>query len=476
MSYAIYIGKNHSATGHAWLAGYGDEPSSHWLEIHPRKQHPAGAQVTVGVEETADLPGRLTQIPQASETARNIRVDYSYYKGAPAPLTNGGLNEYGVAVRDVWSTSRDALIAMTPETQSGPNYSDLARMVLERAKTARHGVEIIASLIAAYGDSTYGGNSHLIADADEAWVVIQFAGGQGLWAAERLGPDSIRISRPGYITTIPIGTPDHPDFLYSENLIHFAQKQGWYTGGHFDVNAVLGDGKGRWDGVKWIEAQMRTRANRPEKIGFHDMIWAIRTPTLTGDTAGYGQIVPLNRPSHDALRMLWHAPIGAIAAPFAPVFMGQHQIPEEFRMHRYLTAGEAHRFVDPRKAVSGDTDALSKVTPTTEAFRCAVAEGKRLLYLMLLDPERYLPDVTTCFEKREDTLAHLTHVMLAAACALLEKGDACAASRLLDYFSSVELLNGLDLVATLSSGIETRTRLVGRHDPQSGQRFPDQIW
>ena len=37
MSYGLYIGKNLTSDGHAWLAGYGDEPSSHWLEIIPRK-------------------------------------------------------------------------------------------------------------------------------------------------------------------------------------------------------------------------------------------------------------------------------------------------------------------------------------------------------------------------------------------------------------------------------------------------------
>ena len=47
MSYAIYIGKNHSATGHAWIAGYGDEPSSHWLEVVPGEEHPDGAEIVV---------------------------------------------------------------------------------------------------------------------------------------------------------------------------------------------------------------------------------------------------------------------------------------------------------------------------------------------------------------------------------------------------------------------------------------------
>ncbi len=73
-----------------------------------------------------------------AETARHIRVSYSYYLGVPSPLTNGGLNEYGVAVRDIWSTSRAELIAMTPPTQTGPNYSDLAP---PRARTRAHRAE-----------------------------------------------------------------------------------------------------------------------------------------------------------------------------------------------------------------------------------------------------------------------------------------------------------------------------------------------
>jgi dipeptidase len=148
MSYGLYIGKNHTSAGISYLAGYGDEPSSHWLEIIPRQQHGPDAKVTVGVTQDASLPGLLSDIPQVTETARHLRVSYSYYKGTPAPLTNGGLNEYGVAVRDIWSPSRPELVEMTPSTQTGPNYSDLARLILERAQTAREGVLMIGELIA----------------------------------------------------------------------------------------------------------------------------------------------------------------------------------------------------------------------------------------------------------------------------------------------------------------------------------------
>jgi dipeptidase len=107
MSYAIYIGPDLTRDGCGYLAGYGDEPSSHWLELAPRQEHPPGAEIEVGVTPQSAMPGIRSRIPQAPTTARHLRVDYSHYLGVPAPLTNGGLNEHGVAERDVCSSSSE---------------------------------------------------------------------------------------------------------------------------------------------------------------------------------------------------------------------------------------------------------------------------------------------------------------------------------------------------------------------------------
>ncbi|MDQ7250788.1 C69 family dipeptidase [Dongia sedimenti] len=477
MSYGLYIGKNLTADGIAYLAGYGDEPSSHWLEIEPRRHHGPGEMITVGVTPSADLPGLLLQIPQVDETARHIRVSYSYYKGVPAPLTNGGLNEYGVAVRDIWSTSRAELIAMTPPTQTGPNYSDLARLVLERARTAREGVELIASMIAEHGYSDYGGNSHLIADPDEAWVVIECSGGRKLWAAERLGADSIRASRPGFIGVIPIETPDHPDFLYAPNLVSFARAQGWHAdGAPFDFNKIYGDGKGRWAGVRWIEAEMQARAARPEKIGLADIMWAVRTEKLTGDTAGYGQVVPLHHPRHDALRYLWHTQVGAVAAPFAPVFMGMREVPEEFRQHRYLTSGEASRFMDLRHARSGRPDSLSPIPQSIEATRSAAQVFKRLLYLVFQNQAAFLPEVTATWVAIERRLAQAQPLVIRTAETLIDADESDLARDYLTYYGRTELLSALALGESLAESIEARTRALYGIPSQGEPLSPEQIW
>ncbi len=68
MSYGIYVGRDLTLDDNAWLAGYGDEPSSHWLEITPSKKNKLGKSITVGVSETANMPGKRIKISQTPHT------------------------------------------------------------------------------------------------------------------------------------------------------------------------------------------------------------------------------------------------------------------------------------------------------------------------------------------------------------------------------------------------------------------------
>jgi hypothetical protein len=473
MSYAIYVGANLTDDGCAYLAGYGDEPSSHWLELAPRAQHPAGATIEVGVTEAALMPGVRTTIPQAPETARSLRVEYSSYRGVPAPLTNGGLNEYGVAVRDVWSPSSRRLTAMTPPDQRGLNYSDLARIVVERARSAREGVELIGELIAEHGEATYGGNSHLIADADEAWVVVEFAGGQGLWVAERVGPDGIRISRPGVISEVPADFADRPDFLGASHLISFAADRGWYdpADGPFDANAVYGDGCGRWEGARWIEHELTARAARGG-IGLADVIWAVRTERLTGDSAGYGQVIPLRAGERPELRVLWHAPVGPVAAPLTPFFLGVASVPPELRRHRYLTAGEDAAFADPLDA----DDPSSSVPQRIEATRSAAVVFRRLLNLTAEHHELFLPEVTPVWEALERETAGAVAGVAESAGILLDAGRPDLAADLLTRFCDGEAIRALDLGEAMAASMEARSRVLFGIRDEPGWRGPQRVW
>ena len=474
MSYSIYVGKNLTLNGNVLVGGYGDEPSSHWLKIVPERTHPNGTMITVGVTEDADFPGQLTQIPQVERTVKYIGVSYSHYKGVPAPLINGGLNQYQVAVRDVWSPSRKELQDMTSKKQTGPNYSDIARIVLERAMSARHAVEIVGDLIAQFGYSTYGGNSHLFADHNEGWIVIEFAGGQGLWVAERLGPDDIRISRPGYIGEIPLNFQEDPNHLGSPNLIEFAIQQGWFDPSDnkpFNVNLIYGDGQMQWAGVAWMQEELTKRAKN--KITLKDMMSAIRTPKLTGDMAGYGQIVELHQNIHPEVGMLWHAQTSPVTTPFIPFHLGATDIPPEYKKHRYLTAGESALFINPETDMP---EQRSSVSQTIESTRSAFATFKRLFYLTMQHPEKFLLEVTEAVEAFEAKLIDQLPAVERTAKTLYQVGEPELARNYLTFFSNAEALDALSLAEAMSASIEARTKLLYGFDEYAKAGSPDVIW
>ena len=341
-SYAYYVGRNLTEDGSVMVGGTGEEVSSHWLEIVPAKDHRVGETITVGVTEDAVIPGELIEIPQVAHTFRYMQMAYTDFEGFPPPLTNGGVNEHQVAVRDVWAPSRQELIDMTPRPQRGLQYSDLARIVMERARTAREGVEIIGDLIAQHGFATYGGNTHLIADPNEGWVVWEFAGGQGLWVAERLGPDDVRVLYPGGIGEIPIDLADNPDYLASDNFISFAIEQGWHdpaSGEPFNVQHVYGEQSirdYRDPGIKLMSpAAMETATRAMAPVSEADLMERVRDPRVVDDDSGYGQVVSLRSdlPDPDMIRV-WNAPTGSVTAPFNVWWLGVEDVPMEYAQHR----------------------------------------------------------------------------------------------------------------------------------------------
>lgn len=454
-SYAIYVGKNLTRDGSVMIGGSGDEVSSHWLEIVPAGNHPPGGSIRVGVTPAAFMPGRFIDIPQVSHTYRYLTMNYSEFEGFPPPLTNGGLNENNVAARDVWSTSRPELIAMTPNPQTGPQYSDLSRIAMERARTAREAVEIIGSLIDRFGYSTYGGNSHMFADENEGWVLLNFAGGQGLWIAERLGPDDVRMSYPGYIREIPLDFGSSEDYLGSDNFISFAIEQGWFdpdSGAPFDVMQVYADDEDRYPRSA-MEKELRAAA----PIDLRAMMDAVRDVRISKDATGYGQVAALKNNGRPELNILWVAPTGSVTAPFIPYRIGVQAIAPQFGKHRYLTKGEATRFVTEDWQVQEATEFAGRVF-------------KRLMYYTCDHPEKFLPEVTEALTAFENRLLAEQEAVAATANVLFDAHEGELARQYLTDYSRERGLAGLRLGKALLTSIEARTEVIfGLRAPQSDE-------
>lgn len=454
-SYGIYVGRNLTADGHVYLGGSGDEVSSHWLEIVPAQEHPAGATITVGVDASAVIPGEFSEIPQVRRTSRYITMNYSEYEGFPPPLTNGGLNEHGVAARDIWSDSRPELIAMTPRPQTGPNYSDLSRIVMERARSAEEAVGIVGDLIDRFGYSSYGGNSHLFADAKEGWVLIEYAGGRGLWIARRLGPDEVFMSYPGYVGQIPLDYADHPDFMGSENFIDFAVEQGWYdpaAGEPFDADEVYGTGY-----VRYPRSEMEAELEAAAPITLRKMLDAVRDPRISKDSTGYGQVAELSADSSVPLRTLWVAPTGSVTAPFIPWRIGVSSVPPEYGKHRYLTKGEARRYV-------------TRDWQLQESSLFAGRLFKRLMYVTCEHPDKFLPEVTEALTAFENRMIADQAGIETTASLLYDAGKPDLAEAVLTRYSHGQADDALELGSALLNSIEARSRLIyGFRRPQSDE-------
>ena len=454
-SYAIYVGKNLTADGSVYLGGSGDEVSSHWLEIVPAQDHPEGATVRVGVDGSANMPGELTEIPQVPRTLRYITMNYSEYEGFPPPLTNGGLNEMNVAARDVWSDSRPELVAMTPNPQRGPNYSDLSRIVMERATSAREAVEIVGRLIDEHGYSTYGGNSHLFADADEGWVLLDFAGGQGLWIAERLGPDDVRMSYPGYIDEIPLDFEQHPDFMGSHNFVSFAVEQGWFdpaAGKPFNVTEVY-----RTPEVRWPRREVEAELKEAAPITLREMLDFVRDRRFSKDSTGYGQVAVLRRGGPPELRTVWIAATGSVTTPFVPYRIGVQHVVPQYGKHRYLTTGEATRFV-------------TRDWQIREATEYAYRTFKRLMYFTCDHADKFLPEVDEAITAFENRLIGEQRAVEETARALITSERRDLAIAYLTDYSNDAALDALRLGNALLGSIEERTRLIfGLREPHTDE-------
>ncbi|MGD2069264.1 MAG: C69 family dipeptidase [Gemmatimonadota bacterium] len=462
-SIAIYVGRDLTVDRSVLLGGFGHEPSSHWYEITPRRTFSEGTTVEVGITEDARIPGRRFRIPQARGTWRYVTTNYSEFAGFPPPLTNGGLNEHGVAARDVWSPSRQELRDMTPRPQRGLSYSDLSRIVMERATSAREAVEIVGALIEEHGYATYGGNSHLFADAEEGWVLIDYAGGRGLWAAERLRPDEVRVLYPGHIREFPVDFEDDPGHMGSDNLVSFAVERGWWdpgSGEPFDLHRVYGQpfpsAPGQDDPHELFRypplLQGQIAAMAP--LGVADMMALVRDPRWSNDGSGYGQVAHLRADVPGELATLWMAVTGAVASPFVPVRPAVLDVPPEYKQHRYMTK-------------AADSDFLDAAYAPLEATRSAFRVHKRLLYHTCEHPEVFLRPVTADLEAFEARLLSEQPDLERRARALREAGRSDSARDLVTRYTEARLLEALELGETLVERVEAETR------ERFGLRMPD---
>ena len=149
------------------------------------------------------------------------------------------MNEHQLAIGETTFTGRLELWNHSKFLK----YWHFMSLVLDRAKTAREGVEVLTSLAEEYG---YGseGESFSIVDPNEAWLVEMVGTGEkgegAIWVAQKV-PDGMICAHANMsrIGEFPLDDPEN--CLYSENVISFAIEKGYYdpnSGKPFKFNDV----------------------------------------------------------------------------------------------------------------------------------------------------------------------------------------------------------------------------------------------
>jgi dipeptidase len=195
-----------------------DANEAQYLEHVPAQTHAAGS------------PLRCTyiEIPQVERTNAILLSRPFWMWGAEM-----GANEHGLVI------GNEAIFSKVPAQQDPALLGmDLLRLALERAATAREGVDVITSLLEKYGQGGgcsffhpfYYHNSFLLVDPREAWVLESV---DHHWAAKQVR---------GVYAISNVLTLGNDFDLASPDLVSFAVQKGWCKGREdFDFSRCYSD-------------------------------------------------------------------------------------------------------------------------------------------------------------------------------------------------------------------------------------------
>ena len=213
--YAVIVGREASHDGSV-LVGHNEQNGGRRIlnfRRIPERHFPEGDEVPLR------RGGKLDQVPHtwAFLWSENPGLEFS----------DAYLNQWGVGiVSDRCSTREDGhqtLVARGEIRQGGIGYM-LRRLVAERARTAREGVELAGKLVERFGYVDTG-RSYVIADPREAWLFSAVRGRR--WVAQRV-PDQCVVILPNVHIIGEVDLTDTDNFLASPDLIDYATKRGWF--------------------------------------------------------------------------------------------------------------------------------------------------------------------------------------------------------------------------------------------------------
>jgi dipeptidase len=194
------------------------------LYFTPAAYYPEGMMLSVYEWDTRKFLGQIKQ----------VRHTYSVV---------GNMNEHQVAIGETTYGGRSEL----RDTTGIIDYGSLIYITLQRAKTAREAIAIMAELVDEYGYYS-SGESFSIADPNEVWIMELIGKGTELvskgkgkkavtynknkgavWVAVKIPDGKVSAhANQARIQQFPLNDPEN--CLYSPDVISFAREKGYFSG------------------------------------------------------------------------------------------------------------------------------------------------------------------------------------------------------------------------------------------------------
>ncbi len=214
--FTVIVGKNASADGSVLFGHLEQNGGLRNLNYRfvPRMQHEAGSMVHL-------RRGGLW--PQPEET-----YAFLWTSNPGAEFADGYFNEWGVVVAsDACATREDGydeLVARGDITDGAIGYK-FRRIIAQRARTAREGLDVAIELLNHFGYAD-SGRTYIIADANEVWMISVARGKQ--WIAQRVPDDAVVLLPNIHIIGAEADLNDTERVIASEGLVEYAISRGWY--------------------------------------------------------------------------------------------------------------------------------------------------------------------------------------------------------------------------------------------------------
>jgi dipeptidase len=187
------------------------------LYYYPGREYPEGATLDIICWDSAK---KIGTIPQVRKTYRVI----------------GNMNEFQVAIGETTFGGREEL----GKANGIMDYGSMIYIALQRSKTAREAIKVMAGLVEAHGYYS-SGESFSISDKNEAWIMELIGKGEhgkgAVWVAARV-PEGYIAAHANQARIRKINWKDTQNWMWSDDVVDFARQMGWFSGKNEDFSFV----------------------------------------------------------------------------------------------------------------------------------------------------------------------------------------------------------------------------------------------